>query len=71
MSEALIIFLIIFLVTLVISVLFLPLPFALNVVFLLNILKANPVIQQELVNSELIAAQIILAPFQIYVVHCP
>jgi len=57
--------------------LFLPLPFALGVVFLLNILKTKPVTQQELDDSKLIAAQIVLAlrqvptPLQIHVVHCP
>jgi len=39
---------------------FLPLPFALGVVFLLNILKTKPVTQQELDDSKLIAAQIVL-----------
>ena len=37
-----------------------PLPFALGVVFLLNILKTKPITQQELDNSKLIAAQIVL-----------
>ena len=40
--------------------LFPPLPFALGVVFLLNILKTKPVTQQELDDSKLIAAQIVL-----------
>jgi len=38
-----------------------PLPFALGVVFLLNILKTKPVTQQELDDSKLIAVQIVLA----------
>src|SRR5260221_8668713 len=40
--------------------LFPPLPFALGIVFLLNILKTKPVTQQELDDSKLIAAQIVL-----------
>jgi len=40
---------------------FLPLPFALGIVLLLNILKTKPVTQQELNNSKLIVAQIVLA----------
>jgi len=40
---------------------FLPLPFALGVVFLLNILRTKPVTQQELDDSKLIAAQIVLS----------
>jgi len=47
-----------FLVILVLS--FLPLPFALGIVFLLNILKTKPVTQRELDDSKLIAAQIVL-----------
>jgi len=39
----------------------LPLPFALCVVFLLNILRMKPVTQQEVDDSKLIAAQIVLA----------
>jgi len=40
---------------------FLPLPFALGVVFLLNILKTKPVTKQEFDDSKLIAAQIVLS----------
>src|SRR5258708_1931711 len=47
------------------SLLFPPLPFALGIVFLLNILKTKPVTQQELDDSKLIAAQIVLALRQI------
>jgi len=46
---------------LLLVLLFLPLPFALCVVFLLNILKTKPITQQELDDSKLIAAQIVLA----------
>jgi len=47
---------------LVILVLFFPpLPFALGIVFLLNILKTKPVTQQEVDDSKLIAARIVLA----------
>jgi len=42
-----------------------PLPFALGVVFLLNILKTKPVTKQELDDSKLIAAQIVLALHQL------
>jgi len=38
-----------------------PLPFALGIVLLLNILKTKPVTQQEVDDSKLIAAQIVLA----------
>jgi len=41
--------------------LFPPLPFALGIVFLLNILKTKPVTPQELDDSKLIAARIVLA----------
>jgi len=59
---ALFLFLIISPITLILFVLFFePLPFALGIVFLLNILKTRPVAQQELDGSKLIAAQIILA----------
>ena len=44
---------------------FLPLPFTLGIVFLLNVLKTKPVTQQELDDSKLIAAQIVLALRQI------
>jgi len=56
------IFLPIFLVVFVL--LFPPLPFALGIVFLLNVIKTKPVTKQELDNSKdskLIAAQIVLA----------
>jgi len=58
----LIFFLIILPLTLIFLVLlFLPLPFSLGIVFLLNILKTKPVTQQEVDDSKLIAAQIVLA----------
>jgi len=44
---------------------FLPLPFALCVVFLLDILKTKPVTQQEFDDSKLIAAQIVVTLRQI------
>ena len=58
-------YLVFFLLSLPIRLIFLvlcfpPLPFALGVVFLLNILKTKPVTQQELDDSKLIAAQIVL-----------
>src|SRR5258707_2457866 len=43
----------------------LPLPFALGIDFLLNILKTKPVTKQELDDSKLIAAKIVLALRQI------
>src|SRR5260221_8532813 len=43
----------------------LPLPFALGIDFLLNILKTEPVTKQELDDSKLIAAKIVLALRQI------
>ena len=46
---------------LILVLIFLPLPFALGVVFLLNILKTKPVTPQELDDSKLIAARIVLA----------
>jgi len=59
-------YLLFFLITLPLFLIFLvfffpPLPFALGVLFLLNILKTKPVTQQELDDSKLIAARIVLA----------
>ena len=45
----------------ILALIFLALPFALGVVLLLNILKTKPVTQQELDDSKLIAAQIVLS----------
>jgi len=56
------IFLILLPVNLVVFLLLFPsLPFALGIVFLLNVLKTKPVTQRELDDSKLIAAQIVLA----------
>jgi len=62
LSTFLISFLIVLPILLVILFLFfLPLPFALGVVFLLNILRTKQVTQQELDDSRLIAARIVLS----------
>jgi len=62
LSSILIFILIVLPILLVILVLiFPPLPFALGVVFLLNTLKTKPVAKQELDDSKLVAARIVLA----------